>query len=123
MRDETAVPSIDPRTAEARLRAGEEPAPILLDVRETHEHVGGRAVGATLAPLSSLGPKIAGLPRDRPMFVICHSGERSTMVTAYLLANGWTDVSNVSGGMIAWEFHRLPTRRGAPEPTELDLPG
>ena len=53
--NDVATPSIDPRTAEARLHAGEEPAPILLDVREPSEYVGGRAVGATLAPLSASG--------------------------------------------------------------------
>ena len=76
--NDLATPSIDPRTAEARLHAGEAPAPILLDVREPSEYVGGRAVGATLAPLSTLGPRIEELPRDRPLFVICHSGERMT---------------------------------------------
>ena len=121
MTDRSPVPASDARTAEARLRAGEDPAPVLLDVREPHEFVGGRAVGATHVPLSTLGPRIGELPRDRPLFVICHSGERSSMVTGYLLANGWTDVSNVSGGMIAWEFHGLPPRSGPPDPAELDL--
>lgn len=119
---DAATPTIDPRTAEARLQAGEDPAPILLDVREPNEYVGGRAVGATLAPLSTLGPRIADLPRDRPIFVICHSGARSDMVTRHLLASGWTDVQNVAGGMVAWEFHRLPTRSGPADPAELELP-
>ena len=123
MTDETPVPSIDVRAAESRLRAGEDPTPILLDVREPHEFTGGRATGATHMPLSTLGPRIGELPRDRPVFVICHSGGRSAMVTGYLLANGWTDVHNVSGGMIAWEFHKLPTRSGPTDPSELTLPG
>ena len=38
------------------------------------------------------------------------------MVTGYLLANGWTDVHNVSGGMIAWEFHELPVRERPDRP-------
>jgi rhodanese-related sulfurtransferase len=120
--NDVATPSIDPRTAEARLRAGEEPPPILLDVREPSEYVGRRAVGATLAPLSTLGPRIGELPRDRPLFVVCHSGERSGMVTRHLLANGWTDVQNVAGGMIAWDFHELPMRSGPADPSELELP-
>ena len=44
------------------------------------------------------------------------------MVTRHLLANGWTDVQNVAGGMIAWEFHKLPTRSGPADPSELELP-
>jgi rhodanese-related sulfurtransferase len=120
---EAPVPSIDARTAEARLHAGEEPAPLLIDVREPDEFAGGRAVGATHMPLSTLAPRIGDLPRDRPLFVICHSGQRSSMVTGYLLANGWSDVQNVTGGMIAWEFNKLPTRRGPTDPSELSLPG
>jgi rhodanese-related sulfurtransferase len=122
MNDDAATPSIDPRTAEARLHAGETPPPILLDVREPGEYVAGRPVGATLAPLSTLAPRMGDLPRDRPLFVICHSGGRSGMVTRHLLANGWTDVRNVAGGMIAWEFHQLPTRSGPADPSELELP-
>ena len=121
--NDVATPSIDPRTAESRLNAGAEPSPILLDVREPSEYLGSRAVGATLAPLSTLGPRIGELPRDRPLFVICHSGERSGMVTRHLLANGWTDVQNVAGGMIAREFHKLPTRSGPADASELELPG
>ena len=120
--NDVAPPSIDPRTAETRLHAGEEPAPILLDVREPNEYVDVRAVGATLAPLSTLGPRIGELPRDRPIFVICRSGARSGTVTSHLLANGWTDVQNVAGGMIAWEFDKLPTRSGPADPSELELP-
>jgi rhodanese-related sulfurtransferase len=122
MRDDPAIPAIDARAADTRLRAGEDPAPILLDVREPHEFARGRAVGATHMPLSTLGPRVGDLPRDRPLFVICHSGERSAMVTGYLLANGWSDVQNVSGGMIAWEFHKLPVRSGPTDPSELNLP-
>ncbi len=119
MTDEAPVPSIDATSAEARLRAGEVPAPILVDVREPHEFAGSRAVGATHMPMSSLGPRIAELPRDRPLFIICHAGQRSAMVTGYLLANGWTDVHNVTGGMIAWEFQKLPVRSGPTDASEL----
>ena len=53
MTDEPPVPSIDAKSAEARLRAGEVPTPILLDVREPNEFAAGRAVGATHMPLST----------------------------------------------------------------------
>jgi rhodanese-related sulfurtransferase len=117
-----AVPTIDATLAEARLRGGEEPAPILLDVRETSEHVDVRAVGAVLAPMSSLAARLGELPRDRPLFVICAVGGRSAQVTAYLLANGWTDVLNVAGGTVAWERAGLQVRRGTPSPEESELP-
>ena len=116
------VPTIDPATAEARLHGGEAPAPILLDVREPVEHAGVRAVGAVLAPMSTLGARLDELPRDRPLFIICAVGGRSGQVTAYLLANGWTDVLNVAGGTVAWERAGLPVRRGVPAAVESEIP-
>ena len=123
MRPGGGTPAIDVRTADARLRAGEDPAPLLLDVRERSEHVEVRAEGAVLAPLSGLAPLVASLPKDRPIFVICASGGRSAQVTNFLLASGWTDVSNVTGGTVAWVQAGLPVRRGTPDPTESELPG
>ena len=117
------VPTIDPATADRRLREGEEPVPILLDVREPVEHAEVRAVGAVLAPLSTLGARLDELPRDRPLFVICAVGGRSAQVTGYLLANGWTDVLNVAGGTVAWERAGLPVLRGVPAPEESEIPG
>lgn len=118
-----AIPTIDVVSVDARLRAREEPAPLLLDVREAYELAEVRAEGAVLAPLSRLGPQVASLPRDRPIFVICATGGRSAQVTGYLLANGWTDVSNVRGGTTAWLQAGLPILRGVPDPAEFELPG
>ena len=123
MRPGPAIPTIDVVTADARLAAGEDPAPLLLDVREPYEMAEVRADRAVLAPLSGLGPQVGSLPHDRPIFVICAAGGRSAQVTGYLLANGWTDVSNVAGGTTAWVQAGLPVRRGVPDPAEFELPG
>jgi rhodanese-related sulfurtransferase len=40
----------------------------------------------------------------------------------FLLQNGWTDVRNVTGGMIGWSAAGLPVRSGPPDPGEGDLP-
>ena len=122
MRPVPAIPTIDVVTADARLKGAEEPAPLLLDVREHSELAVVRAEGAVLAPLSGLGAQVAALPRDRPIFVICATGGRSAQVTGYLLANGWTDVSNVQGGTTAWVQAGLPIRRGLPDAAEFELP-
>lgn len=118
----TGVPTIQATDAEARLRSGEEPHPILLDVRETIEHADVRAVGAVLAPMSTLGARLDELPHNRPIFVICAVGGRSAQVTGYLLANGWTDVLNVAGGTVAWQRAGLPVRNGLPGAAESELP-
>jgi len=102
----------------------EDPArPVLLDVRERHEFVQVRAPGAFLVPMSALGARLSELPRDRPLLVICHTGNRSAAVTGYLVRTGRIDVANVGGGMDAWERAGLPVRRGPLEPGEGELTG
>jgi rhodanese-related sulfurtransferase len=96
-------------------------APLLVDVRERSEFIQVRAPGAVLYPTSSFLLRFEELPRDRPLHVICNSGSRSAAVTAWLLRNGWTDVLNVAGGMVAWVRAGLETRRGPLAPGEGDL--
>ena len=113
-----SVQSVDARTAASRLVA-DDPAPLLIDVRETIEFAGGRAAEAILMPLSGLAARIEELPKDRQLFIVCQVGQRSGMVVDYLLKNGWTEVSNIDGGMDAWERAGLPVKRGAPTAEEL----
>lgn len=96
--------------------------PLLVDVREPSEFVAVRAEGAVLLPLSRFVADHPALPRDRPLLMICHSGARSHNAAAYLMARGWTDVTNVAGGTEAWARAGLPVRRGMPDPGEGDLP-
>jgi len=96
-------------------------APLLVDVRERNEFVEIRAPGAVLYPTSSFLLRFEELPRDRPLHVICRTGSRSAAVTAWLLRNGWTDVHNVAGGMVAWAHAGLPVRRGPLDAGEGDL--
>ncbi len=104
-----------------RRRAAPRAAPLLVDVRERNEFVQVRAPGAVLYPTSSFLLRFEELPRDRPLHVICNSGSRSAAVTAWLLRNGWSDVHNVAGGMVAWAGAGLETRRGPLAPGEGDL--
>ena len=117
-----ALPTIDVAEADRRLR--EDPdRPLLLDVREAGEFATVRAPGAMLLPTSVFMDRIAEIPADRPILVICHLGGRSASVAGYLIRTGRTDVVNVAGGMDAWERSGLPVRRGALDPGEGDLPG
>ncbi len=115
------IPTIDVTEAERRLREGSDD-PLLLDVRETNEFAEVRAPGAVLMPTSVFMARLAELPADRPLLVVCHVGGRSAAVTGYLLRAGRTDVVNVAGGMEAWERAGLPVRRGPLEPGEGALP-
>jgi rhodanese-related sulfurtransferase len=120
MRQQPAVPSVDVHTASERLAATN--PPLLVDVREPDEFATVRAEGAVLLPLSTFMLRFQQLPKDRPLLVICAVGGRSAAATAHLLASGWSDVTNVSGGTIGWERAGLPVRRGRPAEGEGDLP-
>jgi rhodanese-related sulfurtransferase len=132
MIDPRRIPAIDVLEAERRLGTAAEdaetgtggepaPAPLLVDVREPPEFAAFRAEGAVLLPLSTFLLRYRELPRDRPLLMICQTGSRSGQATAFLLANGWTDVVNVAGGTLAWERAGLLIRRGPPAPGEGDL--
>ena len=122
------VPTIDVREAAAGASAAgstKDPSdgagPLLVDVRERSEFVEVRAPGAVLYPTSSFLLRFEELPRDRPLHVICRTGGRSAAVTAFLLRNGWTDVHDVAGGMVAWLRAGLDVRHGPLAPGEGDL--
>lgn len=103
--------------------AGDTDQPLLVDVREPNEIEEVRAEGVVVMPLSTFMQRHGELPRDRPLLMICHTGARSGQATGFLLANGWTDVTNVAGGTAAWLQAGLPVRRGALDDGEGDLPG
>jgi rhodanese-related sulfurtransferase len=114
------IPTVDASEAE-RLVRDDPSGPILLDVRETNEFLEVRAPGAVLVPTSTFMDRVGDLATDRPILVICHTGVRSAAVTGYLIRTGRSDVSNVAGGMVAWERAGLPIRRGPLDPGEGDL--
>ena len=115
-----AVPSIEPAEAERRLREGDSDGrrPLLVEVRNMDEFLEARIPGAQFIPLPEFGARFEELPRDRPLFLFCRSGSRSAAATAHLVRLGWPDVSNVNGGLIAWQWAKLPLVDGPLEPGE-----
>ena len=73
----------------------------LLDVREQDEWDRGHAPSAHLVPLSELPSRIAEIPTDQPVLVVCLAGSRSLRAASALAAAG-VDAVNVTGGMLAW---------------------
>ena len=103
------LPAIDVTTLRQRQTA--DPPPFLLDVREPWEFEAGHVPGAQLIPLAELEDRLNEVPRDRPVLVICHSGQRSLAAAGYLLQLGYADVSNVDGGTAAWIERGYPVER------------
>ena len=72
----------------------------LLDVRETFELAVEQVPGALNVPMGELRSRLEELPRDRPILVICRSGQRAYTATRCLLQNGF-DARVLSGGMLS----------------------
>lgn len=106
---------LDPQPEEADVRdvaaAVEEGGATLVDVREDWEWQGGRVDGARHIPMAELPAHLDELPRDEPLYLICHSGNRSGRVASWLKQNGFERPINVRGGMVAWERAGLPVSR------------
>lgn len=77
---------------------------VLLDVREPHEHA-DFDIGGNLIPLGDVPNALADLEeyKDREIIVYCRSGRRSASAQAFLQQNGFKNVRNLEGGMLAWE--------------------
>lgn len=106
------LPSVDVREAATRSAEDAPDRAVIVDVREADEVRAVRVEGATHIPMSGFVQRMAGLPKDRPLLVLCATGSRSAAVTGYLLRSGWTDVANIDGGITAWQRAGLPVSRG-----------
>jgi rhodanese-related sulfurtransferase len=86
-----------------RLDAGE--ALHLLDVREPHEHADFN-IGGTLLPLGrvmQMDTDEIEAWKDEEVIVYCRSGNRSGQASMILETAGFTNVVNLTGGMMAWQ--------------------
>jgi rhodanese-related sulfurtransferase len=78
----------------------------LLDVREPVELVVEKLPGAVNIPLPQLRGRLAELPRDQEINVVCRSGGRAYFATRILQQNGFK-ARVVSGGMLSRVMHSL----------------
>ena len=75
-------------------------APVV-DVREPAEFREGHVPGATNIPMGQLTARLGEIDPNRPVHVVCASGNRSSAMVDVLTANGF-DAINVAGGTSAW---------------------
>jgi rhodanese-related sulfurtransferase len=112
----SGVPSVDVKQA-AEMQ-GDDGGALIVDVREPNEYAQLRARGAVLLPLGQLDNHVKDLPRNREILLMCRTGGRSGNATQFLVANGFENVNNVEGGIVAWHKAELPTTSGEAEPGE-----
>ena len=91
--------------AAERLAAG---TAVALDVRTPSEREAKSVAGSVSVPLSQLLDRLGELPKDRPLVVFCAGGYRSSIAASILANHGFSQVSEIAGGVAAWEAAHLP---------------
>jgi len=79
-----------------------------LDVRTVEEYEQGHIKGAHLIPVQVLAEHLADVPKDKQVYVYCHSGKRSSRAAKLLADKGYTKIENVVGGIEAWKAAGYP---------------
>ncbi len=96
-----AVPaSMTPLELKAMLDRGEKP--FVLDVRNPEEIVICRLDCSVVIPLPELPARVGELNPDLPIVVHCKSGARSQKAIALLKQHGFTQLTNLHGGILGW---------------------
>ena len=83
---------------------------IVVDVRTDKEFQEGHVLNALHIPLGMLQNRLAELQdyKSRTLIMVCRSGARSGQAASILAKQGFEDVYNLSGGMMAWQSASLP---------------
>ncbi|RPJ51746.1 MAG: hypothetical protein EHM21_01970 [Chloroflexi bacterium] len=97
-----------------------EKPPFLLDVREAGEvEKDGFIKDSVNIPVREVLQNLDKLPApDQPIVVLCASGHRAAMVMSALRLLGYSNVSNMAGGLAAWKKAELPVEMGKPAEAE-----
>lgn len=76
--------------------------PVVVDVREPGEYEVCAIEGARNIPLQELPQRLSEVPKDRPVVLHCKSGVRSARAWQILREQGYSEVYNLTGGILAW---------------------
>jgi rhodanese-related sulfurtransferase len=83
---------------------------VVLDVRSDGEFSQGHIVNAVNIPQKSVQEQLSKLEkyRGRPIITACRTGQIAQGVSSLLRKNGFEQVYNLAGGLVAWEGANLP---------------
>tara|TARA_Y100000590_G_scaffold434446_1_gene552645 strand:+ start:703 stop:1023 length:321 start_codon:yes stop_codon:yes gene_type:complete len=101
------IPEIDVKTLESKLKNKEKF--ILLDVRTDREYFLSSIEGSLHMPMNTIAEKYTSLDQNSEIIVQCKSGVRSEKVCEFLLNNNYTNVKNLTGGIVEWAKQIDPT--------------
>lgn len=84
---------------------------ILIDVRTKAEFNRGHIPGAKNYPLNTLANDLKRLSKDKPIIVVCQSGNRSRSGAKILVNAGFDNVINLKGGTMRWMLSGKPVKQ------------
>ena len=82
--------------------------PLAVDVRTPREREQKHIEGSLSIPLNRLAANLESLPKNRPLLLYCAGGYRSSIAASLLQGRGFASVSEIAGGIAAWEAAKLP---------------
>lgn len=109
----TAASAADALSAADAYPLFEDGSHTLLDVREPEETDAQHVDGSVIIPLGDLESRMAELPADKPVLVLCRSGNRAVPAAEMLRAAGFQAVV-IDDGIIGWADAGLPYEGSAP---------
>lgn len=96
----------------------------IIDVREEMEYDAGHLKTAVNIPLSQFRERMEEIPKDKPVYLHCRSGQRSYNALMALQNSGWDNVWNISGsylGTCLYEYFNDVTKNRKPIVTEYNF--
>lgn len=87
---------------------------LIIDVREPDElaELSYDVKNIINIPLGELEKRLAEVPKDKQVIVVCKRGGRSSQAYELLKEKGFENIANMEGGMEAWNEKGLPTIAG-----------
>jgi len=82
---------------------------VFIDVRTPEEYSESHIEGSTLIPLQQLEQRVTEVPKDKRVYLYCHSGRRSVAAAGILVKAGFKNIENIEGGITAWKSAGYPT--------------
>jgi rhodanese-related sulfurtransferase/rubrerythrin len=102
----TPVKSLDAAEARHFISRAAADSFTLLDVRQPEEYESEHLPGAKLIPLPQLTERLPEIDAQKPTIVYCAIGGRSRIAAQFLAAKGFKEVTNLSGGIKAWNSEK-----------------
>jgi rhodanese-related sulfurtransferase len=86
---------------------------VILDVRPAADFAKGHIINAVNVPMNGFKKQIASLQKHKgkPIVISCRSGSQSSAACQQLRKQGFEEVYNLRGGILAWESANLPLTR------------